>query len=369
MFQGALCRPTEPRYTMENTGATELPIWNVTMDEQVYSAFKEEEIRPDELMLGQARAFMADLSRLLQHKRDFVYVQCPACGSSNAHKTFEKYELTYMTCSECATMYINPRPTPAILEMYYATSENYRYWSQYIFPASEEARRQKIFRPRAERVAEICIRHNIKDGTLLEVGAGSGIFCELVQGMGVFRRVIAVEPTPDLADTCRRKGLEVIEKPIEKVSLGAGIVQVVVSFEVIEHLFSPRDFLLSCASLLSPGGLLVLTCPNVRGFDLVVLQAASNSVDTEHLNYFHPASLSHLVGQCGFEVLEVLTPGKLDAELVRKKVLAGEFDVSQQQFLKQVLIDEWERVGDSFQRFLAENMLSSHMWLVGRKQV
>jgi 2-polyprenyl-3-methyl-5-hydroxy-6-metoxy-1,4-benzoquinol methylase/ribosomal protein S27E len=328
---------------------------------------KESEIRPDHLMQGQLEAFAADLHRLLQHKGSFVHVPCPACGGEDAHKAFEKYELTYVVCSGCGTMYVNPRPTPALLETYYATSENYQYWNKYIFPASQEARCERIFRPRAERIADICRRNNIENGTLLEVGAGFGTFCEEMQRLGIFRRVVAVEPTPDLAETCRRKGLEVVEKPIEQVRFERDTFDVVASFEVIEHLFSPRDFLLSCADVLSPGGLLVITCPNVRGFDIVVLQALSGSVDTEHLNYFHPISLSHLVTQCGFETVEVLTPGKLDAELVRKKILTGELDVSSQPFLKQVLIDEWERVGDSLQRFLADNMLSSHMWLVARK--
>lgn len=159
-----------------------------------------------------------------------------------------------------------------------------------------------------------------------------------------------------------------IEKPIEQVRFESDTIDVVVSFEVIEHLFSPRDFLLSCADVFSPGGLLVITCPNVRGFDIVVLQTLSNTVDVEHLNYFHPASLSRLVGACGFEILEVMTPGKLDAELVRKKTLSGKFDLSDQPFLQQILIDEWERVGGAFQQFLAANQLSSHMWLVARKR-
>jgi 2-polyprenyl-3-methyl-5-hydroxy-6-metoxy-1,4-benzoquinol methylase len=274
-----------------------------------------------------------------------------------------------MVCTACETMYVNPRPSPPILEMYYATSENYQYWNKYIFPASEEARREKIFRPRAERVADICGHYGVSQGTLLEVGAGFGTFCEEVKSLGMFRRVIAVEPTPDLAETCRQRGLEVIEQPIEHVDLNQQTIDVITSFEVIEHLFSPQDFLLACADVLAPGGLLVITCPNVKGFDIVTLQALSNAVDVEHLNYFHPQSLAHLVNRCGFETLEVLTPGKLDAELVRKKILADEFDVSHQPFLEQILIDDWERVGDNFQQFLADNLLSSHMWLVARKPV
>ena len=328
---------------------------------------RENEIRPDELMQSELKHIAADRRRLLQYRDDFVRVPCPACGSETTHRAFEKAGLTYVVCSDCATMYVNPRPTPAILEECYAKSKVYWYWNKYIFPASEESRREKIFRPRVERIADICQRYGIKNGTLLEVGAGFGTFCEEAKRRGIFRRVIAVEPNPDLAETCRRKGLEVIEKPIEQACLGLTAIDIVSSFEVIEHLFSPRDTLLGCASVLSPGGLLILSCPNVKGFDITVLQALSDSVDHEHLNYFHPASLSRLVTECGFETLEVLTPGKLDAELVHKKILAGELDVSSQPFLKQILVDEWERVSDDFQQFLADNLLSSHMWLVARK--
>jgi len=334
----------------------------------VNTTLRETEIRPDHLRQGQAERFAADIRWLLQHKDEFVQVPCPACDSEKARPVFEKYGLTYVVCSNCGTMYVNPRPTPAILEMYYARSENYAYWNKHVFPASENARREKIFRPRAERLAEICQRHNVHTDVLLEVGAGFGTFCEEIRRMRLFRRVIAVEPTPDLAETCRQRGLEVIEKPIEQVHLDHAIVNVIASFEVIEHLFSPRDLLHSCAAVLSPNGLLIVTCPNIRGFDMAVLQAVSDTVDVEHLNYFHPDSLSLLFAECGFEVLETLTPGKLDAELVRKKVLAGDMNLSAQPFLQQILMDEWERVGGAFQQFLADNHLSSHMWLVARKR-
>jgi 2-polyprenyl-3-methyl-5-hydroxy-6-metoxy-1,4-benzoquinol methylase len=202
----------------------------------------------------------------------------------------------------------------------------------------------------------------------MEVGAGFGTFCEEVKRLNIFRRVIAIEPTPDLAQTCREKGLEVIEKPIEQVRPDKGDqVDVIATFEVIEHLFSPREFLRGCASVLEPGGLIIITCPNVKGFDLVTLQVLSDTVDVEHLNYFNPGSLSSLLRESGFQVLEAVTPGKLDAELVRKKALSGEFSLEQHPFLRQILIEEWDRVGDSFQQFLVSNQLSSHMWLIGRK--
>lgn len=332
------------------------------------SRINEEEIRPAYLIKAKKQYVQNDIRRLINHKDDFINVPCPACGSIESVYQFSKYELDYTKCINCETVYINPRPTPEILDYYYKESENYAYWNKYIFPASESNRREKIFKPRVDRILDICRNYNVGRNCLLEVGAGFGTFCEEMSTRNYFNRIIAVEPTPDLANTCRNKGLEVIELPIEKVSLKGLKVDIIVSFEVIEHLFSPRNFLLACESILPSGGFIIITCPNVKGFDIMTLQELSNSVDNEHLNYFNPNSLSNLLSNCGFEIIQVLTPGRLDAELVRKKVLAGEYDISNQLFLKEILLNRWDDIADSFQQFLADNLLSSHMWIVARKR-
>lgn len=327
----------------------------------------EEEIRPKKLMTEQQRRFANDVARLLRRAKEFVHVPCPACGSIESAPQWTKYELSYVGCAGCGTIYINPRPPPEVLEEYYRKSENYAYWNEVIFPASEDARREKLFAPRAQRLVEICKRHGVVGGSVLEVGSGFGTFGQELKRLGYFTRFTAVEPTPDLAATCRKRGHEVIEAPIEQVNLSDASVDLVCSFEVIEHLFSPRSFLEKCAKLLKPGGMLVLSCPSAAGFDIQTLREKSSAVDVEHLNYFTPASLSRLLKSHGFETLEVLTPGKLDAELVRTQVLAGEVSLEGQPFLKTVLVDRWDEVGGPFQDFLAQNRLSSHLWIVAKR--
>lgn len=328
---------------------------------------RETEIRPDDLMAEQARRYAADVARLLQNRGQFVDVGCPACGSSENEPKWSKYELRFVECANCATVFMTPRPTPDLLDDYYANSENYEYWSRVVFPASEAARREKLFAPRARRVVEIAARHGVAAGTLVDVGAGFGSFCQEAATLGHFDRVVAIEPEPHLAAACRERGLQVIESPVERAEIDGG-ADVVTSFEVIEHLFSPSDFIAKCRGILPPGGLFVVTCPNGRGFDVVELGSVSSAVDTEHLNLFNPESLSALLEREGFAVLEVQTPGRLDAELVRKAVLGGEKDLGDQPFLQRVLIDEWDHLGSPFQDFLAEQGLSSNQWIVARRR-
>jgi SAM-dependent methyltransferase len=328
----------------------------------------ETAIRPDNLMKENDRLHAIDLQWLLARRGEFIEVPCPACGSDAKSLLWEKDGFRYVRCGDCRTGYLNPRPLPETLQEYYRVAENYNFWEKYVFPASEATRREQIARPRVQRVVELCAARGVRDGLLVEIGAGYGTFCEEAQASGWFSRIIAIEPTPSMAQSCRNRDLEVLELPIEQVTLEEELADVVVSFEVIEHLFSPRDFLLSCARLLKPGGLLAITCPSIDGFDVVTLGAVSQVVDPEHLNYFHPASMSALYERCGFEVVDLRTPGRLDAEIVRKRTLAGLHDLTDQPFLAQVLLRDWERVGAAFQVFLAANLLSSHMWIAGRRR-
>jgi 2-polyprenyl-3-methyl-5-hydroxy-6-metoxy-1,4-benzoquinol methylase len=334
----------------------------------VTEKLSEQELCPDDLLRGQEEAFQRDIERLQARRGEFVEAPCPACGSGSYRPAFEKFTFRYVTCEGCQTLYMSPRPSPEVMASYYSDSENYRYWARYIFPASEASRREKLHKPWLERVAGYCDRHAIPLGTLLEVGAGFGIFCSVAQASGKFRRVVAVEPTPEMARACRERGVEVIPKGIEAVT-GDEVPRpdVVVAFEVIEHLFEPRRFFRQCSRLLGAGGLVVVSCPNGQGFDIALLRSISLAIDPEHANLFNPRSLSLLVESCGFEVLEVSTPGRLDAEFVHTAIMEKKFDVSHDPFLQRVLVDEWDRLGWPFQQFLAQNGLSSHMWLAARK--
>lgn len=324
----------------------------------------ESELCPDDLLKEQEAAFERDIARMHARAAEFVAVPCPACGGTACAPAFEKYSFTFCRCQSCQTIYMSPRPSEAVMGDYYANSENYAYWAKHIFPASEQSRREKIHKPWLKRVLDYCEEFQVPRGLLLEVGPGFGTFASVATESGAFARVVAVEPTPELAKACRDRGVEVIEKRIEDLGDECKNADVVVAFEVVEHLFEPRRFLEGIKPRMAPGGLLVLSCPNGQGFDIAMLGAGALAVDAEHVNLFNPGSLARLVTESGFEVLRVLTPGRLDAEFVREAALQGKIDLDP--FLHRVLVDEWDEHGWPFQQFLAQQGLSSHMWLVAR---
>lgn len=327
---------------------------------------RETQIRPDKLMQENYRLRKVDLRKILKQKKQFVTMACPACGGNKNKTRWHKDGFRFVTCLKCETLFINPRPTRIMLSDFYQKGLSIKHWSDKIFPASEAVRRKSIFKPRARRVKELCLKYRVRRRLLVDVGAGFGTFGEEAEKLKVFERIIMVEPAPDLAAACRRKGLEVVEEMIENTKLKG--VDVMTNFELIEHLFAPREFIRACAKALAKNGLLILTTPNVKGFDLLVLGKASDNVaGPNHLNYFHPRSLTNLLEKCGLRVLEVTTPGRLDTDVVRNKIIRSKYKLGQQEFLKELLINRFDELGQQWQKFLQPHNLSSHMWLVAQK--
>ncbi|MEW6055174.1 MAG: class I SAM-dependent methyltransferase [Bdellovibrionota bacterium] len=328
---------------------------------------KYEDISPSSLLGDQNAAMMQDVAMLQGRRREFVEVACPACAGSRRTSLYEKYGMQHVACGDCETQYISPRPTTKVLRDFYAHSKNYEYWAKHIFPATAEVRRERIFKPRAKLIADLSRQHGARPGLLMEVGAGYGFFCEEIGKLQVFDRVVGIEPTPHLAEICRKKGIETIESVIEDVNLEVK-ADVVVNFEVIEHLFDPHAFLAACLERLNPKGHLILTCPNIAGFETQMLKRSSDTIDHEHLNYFSPASLKKLAERVGFQVIRVQTPGVLDVDIVyqrlKDQVKEG---IEVDPFIQRILFSQDESLRDQFQKFLTEAGLSSNMMLIAQK--
>ncbi len=327
---------------------------------------KIKDLRNPVLIKEHLRLKKQDVKNMLKHKSDFVEVPCPACNSESSHKKFLKEGFRFVECPKCNTLFISPRPNPEQLSAYYRSAKSTKFWADRIFPQSEKYRQDNIFRKRVEITLEFYKKYGSSRNLAVDVGAGSGIYVELLKRTCFFKRNVAVELSESSSKICRDKGLETISCPAEEMSLDR--IDLLTAFEFIEHLFSPREFLSACRNKISTNALLVMTTPNILGFDLLLLGPLSRNISgPAHLNYFNPGSLQILLSECGFNLLETSTPGKLDAELVRNAILENGTKIQADPFLKMILIDKWEEHGSAFQQFLSSNKLSSHLWTVARK--
>jgi 2-polyprenyl-3-methyl-5-hydroxy-6-metoxy-1,4-benzoquinol methylase len=138
-----------------------------------------------------------------------------------------------------------------------------------------------------------------------------------------------------------------------------------VAIEVIEHIFNPKKFLKKCFENLQDDGLLMMTFPNYDGFDISILQEVSDSICHTHLNYFNQKSITLLLEDLGYKNIIVSTPGVLDVDLVRNKIIDNKFKPNR--FINNLCIEQPKETRKKFQNFLIENNMSSNMIIAVQK--
>lgn len=327
---------------------------------------RENEIRPEALLQRYLELSAVDARRCFGGDAPRSAVPCVGCAASGARFQFEKSGFAYALCEACGTLYQSPRPAPGAFEAFYRDSESSRYWAEVFFPAVAEVRREKIFRPRVERLAQLCAENAIAVERIVDVGAGYGIFLDEWRRRFPQTRALAIEPSALLATECRAKGFEVVEDIVENVRGHDGHADLVVCFEVLEHVYDPLSFVQALAQLARPGGTVFVSALGVDGFDIQLLWERSNAVfPPHHINFLSVQGFERLFARAGLEDARVTTPGQLDVDIVRNALRREPALLDGQRFLRTLLQSD-ERSA-AFQRFLAENRLSSHVWAIARK--
>lgn len=326
---------------------------------------KEDDIRPEallnrylELSADDATRCFSDVSR--------CSIPCVGCGGSQLNPEFEKNGFAYASCSDCGSLFQTPRPPIGAFEAFYRDSASGRYWAEVFFPVVAEARRERIFKPRAERLSNLCAQKGVVIERIIDVGAGYGILLDELRRLHPQAHLLAIEPSAMLAQECRAKGLEVVEDIVENVKGHQVVADLVVCFEVLEHVYDPLAFVRTLSSLARPGGYVFVSTLGVDGFDIQFLWEKSNSIfPPHHINFLSVAGFQRLFERAGLENIDITTPGELDVDIVRNAGKKNPELLCNQRFFTSILADD--ALATAFQAFLSENCLSSHTWVVGRK--
>ena len=325
---------------------------------------KERDIRPEalvqrylELSAQDARRFFADDVRM--------DIPCVACGGNENDHAFEKHGFGYCRCKACGTLYQNPRPRQSLFEAFYRDSASSNYWAEVFFPAVAEARREKIIRPRVNRLAALCETSNNRVEHLIDVGAGFGILLDEWRQQFPEAKLVAIEPSAVLAEECRVKGFEVAENIVEQVSGYDDFADLVVCFEVLEHVYEPLSFLQTLARLARPGGMVFVSTLCIDGFDLQTLWDRSKQIfPPHHINFLSIDGFYRLFASAGLKNVKIMTPGKLDVDIVKNAIREHPKMLEGNRFLEYLLKND--QLATAFQEFLSQNLLSSHAWITGQ---
>ncbi len=319
---------------------------------------KVNDIRPDSLISGQKEAYLKDVEYYRHNENQFLVRKCPGC-QNNTYSDFTTHMgFAFKKCSICQSVFMSPGPTPEIIYKFYENSENYRYWSTHIYPESRQKRIETIHKSRSSMVLEAIGAHmNNEKKSILEIGAGTGD--TLYSLMSLSNQEIdtfAIEWNSDMIAELRKNKINVIEDNIEQLVEAKRKFDVILLFEVTEHLLSPLEVLRSIYDLLNPGGLVVLTSPNAASIEVQFLKDRSTSLDIEHISVLTPQAIVFLATMSNFNILEMKTDGKLDVDLLTR---AG-YEMSLAK--DEVVFSDLE-----LQKIISESGLSSNMQIILQK--
>lgn len=173
---------------------------------------------------------------------------------------------------------------------------------------------------------------------VLEIGCGEGAFGSAMKDWGV-GHVTGIELFEDAARTAAQRIDRVLNTDaLQGIDRLAGeTFDCIVCNDVLEHLADPWAVLRRAHGLLTPGGVVVASIPNLRYFPVLkelVLQAEfeyqrEGVLDRTHLRFFTCKSVARLFEETGYSVRElkglrgIVFPWKF---ALMNRFLGGRFD-------------------------------------------
>lgn len=156
---------------------------------------------------------------------------------------------------------------------------------------------------------------------MLDLGCGNGSLCQQLSLWGY--SVVGVDPSLSAIIKARQRlpGIEFLQasaRPADLEDLSPSSFDVIVSAEVVEHCYAPRDWAAAAFMLLRPGGLFICSTP-YHGYLKNLALALSGSLDAHftalwdggHIKFWSRRTLSQLLIEAGFVDLHFRGAGRL----------------------------------------------------------
>lgn len=141
--------------------------------------------------------------------------------------------------------------------------------------------------------------------SLLEIGTGSGFFLSFMEEEFPNATLRGVEYDPRLIEQTRNKvsRSDVIQGNAEDFDLGEERFEVIVSFQVIEHLYSPEAMLRCVRRHLKPEGVFIFSTPNLDGLGAKLMGKKWQGFRPDHVTLKGFDEWVHLISSQGFSII------------------------------------------------------------------
>lgn len=228
---------------------------------------------------------------------------CPLCGLAGARKWLRapdrfhgrREQYTLARCQACSLVWLSNPPQPSEMHLHYTDA-----YHKLISASGQNSHNR--WRDRKTALAP-----HKRSGALLDLGCSSGAFLESLKGESW--KLYGIEMSPEGAKTAEaRSGAKVFVGDVPEAPFAPQSFDVITCFDVLEHVYDPRQVMAKVAEWLKPGGIFYVLVPNVDSAEARVFGSYWHGLELpRHLSHFSPASLKVLAGTAGLREVSLET--------------------------------------------------------------
>lgn len=206
-----------------------------------------------------------------------MVMKCPICGSHRIYPYREIKEILIFQCRKCLLAFVDSNVSRK------STTEIYSF--------SEYVKREKQFRKRYKNTLGL-VKRFAKGKKVLDVGAGFGLLSSVMAHAGY--TVVALEPHV-VPVYLKETSCIIIKKKFESFAKKTkDKFDVIILFDVLEHVDNPKESVLLLNKLLKTNGIAIIQIPNYLSYMAQILREWSWWMIEDHRFFFSKISLNLL---------------------------------------------------------------------------
>lgn len=160
-------------------------------------------------------------------------------------------------CNVCGLHFTSPTPTLQELDSFYA--------GDYHSSLRTEGATEASFGSKFERYADALGRH-MSSGRVVDIGCSTGLLVRILRDRGFQSE--GIELNSKNAEWGRSHyNIQINTMPLEQRGYAPESLDAILMTDVLEHMQHPRDYLRMAAQFIKPGGLVLVTFPDIHSIE------------------------------------------------------------------------------------------------------